>query len=236
MNVPVVRRHNTGFKKPFAWSYSKVKNFENCPRRHHEVDILKRFKDGGEALDYGMAVHKALAARIQNNIPLPAKMARYEYWVRNTVDIPGVKHVEQQYAIGAQFQPVSWFGPEAWYRGIGDVVVLNGDVAMIIDWKTGKMENSVDSVQLALMAQCVFSTYPEVKVVVSRYVFLKEDTNIDEMFTRQDMVKFWPTMLKRIEPLEAAYHTGQYPPKRGFLCAKYCPVTTCEFNGRALTE
>lgn len=234
MSGPTIRKHNTGFRKPFSWSYSKLKNFNMCPHRHQQVDLLKAFKDGGAALDFGMAVHKAFHMRLRDKTPFPPAMTQYEYWARWVEEIPGTMHVEQQYAIGTQFQPVSWFGEAAWYRGIGDVVVLNGDVAMVIDWKTGKMDNAVDSVQLALMAQCIFSTYPEVKVVGSKFVFLKENADAEETFTRKDMVKFWPAMLKRIAPLEAAYQSGDYPPKPGHLCARWCPVTSCKYNGKGV--
>ena len=43
-----------------AHSYSGIKDYEGCPRRYHEVKILKKFKSKDtEATMYGTAVHKA---------------------------------------------------------------------------------------------------------------------------------------------------------------------------------
>jgi spore coat polysaccharide biosynthesis protein SpsF (cytidylyltransferase family) len=45
--------------KPFAWSYSKLKNYEVCPKRHWHVDVKKDFKEAeSEALKQGNLVHK----------------------------------------------------------------------------------------------------------------------------------------------------------------------------------
>jgi len=57
-------RYKPAGPKPFAWSYSKLKNFEVCPKRHYNVDVIKSFKEEeGEALVWGNMVHKALADR-----------------------------------------------------------------------------------------------------------------------------------------------------------------------------
>ena len=56
--------------KPFAWSYSRLKNFESCPKRHWHLDIQKDIKEEeGEALLWGNVVHKALADRVQFREP-----------------------------------------------------------------------------------------------------------------------------------------------------------------------
>ena len=69
-------------KKAFAWSYSRMKNFAVCPKRHYEIDIAKNYKDdSAEALLWGNAVHEALAERCgPKRTPLPEGMAPYEPW------------------------------------------------------------------------------------------------------------------------------------------------------------
>jgi hypothetical protein len=77
MQVTTVRNK----PKSFAWSYSKLKNFETCPKRHWHLDIQRDIKEPeGEALLWGNAVHKALAERVEKNTPLPKTMAEYEKW------------------------------------------------------------------------------------------------------------------------------------------------------------
>lgn len=218
--------------KPFAWSYSRLKNFETCPKRHWHIDINKDVKEEeGEQLLWGNAVHKALANRIGKNEPLPKGMEKYEKWA-NRIAAPNPQAtilVEQQLAINEAFGKTGWFDRDAWYRGIGDVIKIVGPVALIADWKTGKILE--DSQQLALMAACVFAHYPEVIKVRSLFVWLKDDAETVEDFHRNDMAQMWRNVWPRIEALKHAHATTTYPAKPGGLCKRYCPVAACPHNG-----
>ena len=97
--------------KAFSWSYSRLKNFESCPKRHWHLDIKKDIKEEeGEALLWGNAVHKALADRVAHGSPLPKPMAEYEKWAERIMT--GSNHtvlVEQKLAITKDFSATSWF-------------------------------------------------------------------------------------------------------------------------------
>ena len=216
--------------KEWAWSYSRLKNFETCPKRHYEVDILKSFQDGGEGLAEGNAAHKALADACLGKSELPSQYSRWQTWVDRVKAGPGKLYVEQKYAITRQFAPCGYFDRDVWYRGIGDVVRIDGPVALVLDWKTGKILE--DSVQLMLMAQCLFSHFPQLQRVRSEFVWLKEDCTTPEVFTRQEVADQWVQLLPRAGRLEEASKTLTYPPKPGRLCKRYCPVTSCPFHGK----
>jgi hypothetical protein len=216
--------------KPFAWSYSKLKNFESCPKRHWHVDVQRDIKEEeGEALLWGNVVHKALADRVAKGVPLPKQMADYEKWPARILTGDGKIFVEQKLAITKDFAATSWFGDTAWYRGIGDVIKIVGPVALIVDYKTGKILE--DGSQLALMAACVFAHHPDVQKVRSEFVWLKEDATTRAHFSRDDMAKVWRELWPRIEALEHAHNTITYPPKPGALCKRWCPVTVCPHHG-----
>jgi len=224
--------------KPFAWSYSRLKNFEVCPSRYHHVDVLKDFKeDEGEALQWGNAVHKALADRISKGTPLPKGMGHYEKWAAQVGAPPGKILVEQQLAIDKDFGPTKWFASDAkrsgqeepWYRGIGDVVKIADSVALVVDWKTGKILD--DSQQLALMAACIFAHFPSVIKVRSEFIWLKEDARTRGDFHRNEMAAMWKSIWPRIEALKHAHDTNVFPVKPGYLCKRWCPVTSCPHNG-----
>lgn len=217
--------------KEWSWSYSKLKNFEVCPKRNYEVDIAKTYQDsGGEALTWGNAVHDALAKALKNNTPLPTEMAAYEYWVDRVRRGTGELLVEQKYAITRDFQKTEYFAKNVWYRGIGDVVRLNTNVALVLDWKTGKVLE--DSVQLMLMAQCLFSHFPALTHVRSSFVWLKDDCETPELLTRQEVADQWIGLLDRVNGMERAHKEMNFPPKPGRLCRSYCPVTSCPFHGK----
>lgn len=234
----VTTRH--GGPKPFAWSYSRLKNFESCPKRSWHIDVLpkghaqKVVEPEGEQLLWGNAVHKAFANRLSASTPFPKGMERYETWASKILagygENPAVRIlVEQQLAISKDFGPVPWFDSAAWFRGIGDVIKIVRRVALVVDWKTGKIIE--DSQQLALMAACVFAHHPEVQKVRSEFAWLKEDATTRADFDRNEMADMWRHLWPRIEALKDAYENTNYPPKPGALCKRWCPVTQCPHNG-----
>jgi hypothetical protein len=220
-----------GKPKPFSWSYSKLKNYESCPKRYFHVDVEKTVKEEeSEQLAYGNAIHKALAEAISGKAPLPKHFGHVQGWVdKVTGGVTGKILVEQQLAIRQDFSPTEWFGRDAWYRGIADVIKVVGPVAIVLDWKTGKILE--DGVQLALMAQCVFSHHPEIQKIRTEFVWLKEDATTRADFAREDMVNVWNGVLPRVQTLEAAHKGANFPPKPGYLCRKWCPVTQCPHHG-----
>lgn len=224
--------------KSFAWSFSKIKNFETCPKRHYEVDIARNYRDeDSDELIWGNKVHKALALACQGKQALPEDMASFQPWVDKVKATAGVLKVEQKYAITKGLLKTSWFGDNAWYRGIGDIVQLNPPVAFIRDWKTGKPKPD-DKTQLMLMAACVFAHFNDIQAVVSQYVWLKEDPGDVDLsstvrrYDRRDMPRHWLDVLPRVEAYEKAIREQSFPPMPGGLCKRYCPVTSCPYHGK----
>lgn len=228
-----------GRTKEWSWSYSKLKNFDGCPKRMYEVDILRKYIEEvkpGSPLDWGNRVHKALAETLANGTPLPVEMRDYQGWIDRVTAGAGKLLVEQKYAITRAFAPTTYFAHDAWYRGIGDVVRIDEpsprgfQLAFVMDWKTGKALD--DPVQLMLMAQCIFSHFPTVTHVRAEYVWLKDGSTTPDLFTREDVAKRWVTLLPRVQEMELAAKTDNYPPKPSGLCKSYCPVISCPYHGK----
>lgn len=214
-----------------SWSYSKVKNFETCPKRYLEVDVLKKFKEDTTQLREGNVTHDMLAkAVLSGDVPPDPQYAGLQKWVDEVRNAPGELLTEQKYAIDRQFQPCEYFAPSAWYRGIGDVVRVDGPVADVTDWKTGKPKD--DPGQLTLMAILVFAFHPEVQRIRTRFVWLQFDDTTDMWFSRRQIPEMWATILPRVERLKTAHEQNLFNPKPGFLCRRYCPVTTCPHHGK----
>lgn len=217
--------------KEWSWSYSKLKNFRVCPKRMYEVDILKHFvepvvPDG--PLDWGNRVHDAFATALKNGTDLPPEFAQYKYWIDRVRRGSGQLLVEQKYAITRDFRKTTYFANDVWYRGIGDVVRLDGTCALVLDWKTGKILE--DSVQLMLMAQCLFSHYPALTHVRSSFVWLKDDCETPELLTRAEVASQWVGLLEEVQGMEEAAKAMDYPPKPNNFCKSYCPVNSCPFH------
>jgi|SRR5579859_3678619 len=222
--------------KPFSWSYSRLKNFETCPKRHYHYDVAKDVKEpDSEQLFEGNTLHKQAADYLSNGKELPSGRKVLKSWCDRILAgcqaLNAKLLVEQKLAITSDFGACPWFGDQAWFRAIGDVVAVSGDgsVGLIVDWKTGKILE--DSCQLALAAACVFAHYPSVQRVRSEFVWLAHDANTPEVFTRQGIVDMWRSVWPRIAELKRAYETQSYPAKPGRLCRKWCAVEKCPHHG-----
>ena len=234
--MAIVTQTRTGAPriKPFAWSYSRLKNFEVCPKRHYEIDLAKNVKEPeGEQLVWGNHVHKCFAKRCGEGAPLPADFPpHYELWARRVIGPPGggTIYVEESLALNENFTPTGNFADDVWLRVKCDFYRLAGDVCLTVDWKTGKILE--DSVQLALTAACLFAKHPELRAVRASYVWLKEDCESSENFMREDMPTVWRNLWPRIEAMKSAHQFLNYPPNPSGMCMKWCAVKSCPHNGK----
>jgi hypothetical protein len=216
--------------KPFTWSYSRLKNFETCPKRNWHMDIAKDVKeDESDALLWGNEAHAILAKRLSKKVPLPPGFGGYEKWCRRIESIGGELYVEQKLGLTRAFGPSGYFDRGIWFRSIADAMVLKGAVAYAGDWKTGKVLN--DSVQNVLVAACVFAHRPEIRAVHTEFIWLKDDTTTPQVIHRGDMPAFWATMLPRVAALERAHNLTEYPATPNRLCRRWCAVTSCPHHG-----
>lgn len=226
-------RHSS---KAFSWSWSKLSAYETCPHQYYRMSVKKDVKgEETEALKEGNAVHEALAKVVEGH-ELPSKYRHLEVWVdrlrlRPEQQAPSELYLaECKMAIREDFSLCGYFDKDVWYRGVADLIKIVGRVALVVDYKTGKIKE--DGTQLALMAQCVFSKYPDIERIRSEFVWLKEDATTRADFTRDDMPKIWAKLLPRVDRLKVAHETNTFPPKQGGLCNKWCLVKDCAFNGR----
>lgn len=222
--------------KPYTWSYSKLKAFETCPKRHWHVDIAKDVKEEQSSqLVEGNEIHEALDARLgRRKVPLPMGLAYLEPWCEKIERGAegGRLETEVKTAFTRDFGATGYFARDVWFRGKIDVLVVKGPIAFVVDWKTGKVVP--DSPQLLLMAQSVFSMFPEVQAVRTEFIWTaaNESTRMD--VSRADMAAFWSDMLPRVERMEQAWRTTTYQAKPGGLCRRWCPVDTCPHHGAGL--
>ena len=89
-----------------------------------------------------------------------------------------------------------------------------------------------DTKQLALMAACVFTHFPEVKVVKSGLLFVVSDEFVKADYKAETGFNIFSELDGVLIARETAYETGVFNPKRNFSCKAWCPVLTCAHNGR----
>lgn len=224
--------------KPFTWSWSKLKNYRTCPKRHYELDIAKTIKEEpSEQILWGNTFHDSMAKYIDKGVALPPTMVRYKAWPDNFIKLKNSGYatvlVEQKLAMDKEFQATAYFDNHTWFRSVSDVLALipAHRAAISVDWKTGGKINP-EFEQLALSAQTVFAHHPEIDRVESIYMWAGHDVTTRETYTRDKMLETWSHILPEVRQMEEAARNMDYPPKPSGLCKHYCPVVSCPYHGK----
>lgn len=216
-----------------SWSHSALTNFENCPKKFYHLRVAKDVTDTpGDAALWGQRVHTFLENRIRDGAELPPELQEYEDIVQRVMPASDDVQVlvEQQLSITRAFQPCEWMAEDVWCRGIVDFGLLRPGKAVLLDWKTGKRK--VDNDQLQLFALLGFAHYPEVDFISTGFIWLKEGKIDVKHFRRDEIHELWQTFLPRVSRMERAYAKDAWPVKPSGLCRAWCPVFSCQYNGR----
>jgi PD-(D/E)XK nuclease superfamily len=225
--------------KNFSWSYSRLKAFEDCPRRYHETQVKKAWpEEKSEMLEFGDAVHDAMATALRTGEPLPTKFKIYQRWIDSLLETEGELLIENdcQWAITRDFKPTAWFAKDVWLRCIADAVKLDyrnnpKPAALVVDWKAGKSANG-DPIQLTLTSLMMFIQFPQIRSVRADFVWLQENDRTQQSLYRHEAADAWADLMPRVEKLQQATNANYFPPKPNRFCRSWCPVKSCEYHGR----
>jgi hypothetical protein len=213
-----------------AWSYSSLKTFQQCPKKYYHLKVAKDIKDdGSEATIYGQEIHKAAEDFVKDGTPIPEKFAFIKPVVEALNRIEGEKHTEIQLGVtnnGGKLAPCGFFDKGVWYRGIADLLIINGDEGFLVDYKSSKNAKYADLKQLDLLAAAVFLHYPEVTKLKSALLFVVSNEFVNKEHNSQHKLAYFEHVRYDLERLETAMKTGVWNAVSGPLCG-WCPVKTC---------
>lgn len=219
-------------------SFSAIKLFEQCPQRFYQEKVAKKFPyKQSEPAKRGDIIHKEFESFIRDGTPLTvpnpankeAGLAKpFEAWVQGIAKRPGIKHVEHKMAIDWQLNKVGYKrGKNIWIRGQFDLLVENGDKALMFDYKTGKSKYA-DTGQLELMSLLTFIHFPKINLIHAALLFIDEDKVIKQSYSRDKMDEYKEKWLNRSIPIVQALTTRKFAMKQSGLCA-YCPCIDCPY-------
>jgi RecB family exonuclease len=209
-----------------ALSYSRLSVFEQCEARFDYQYVSKRVKDqSNPASEYGDRVHKTLEAyalgQTVEGIEAEQTLERWGKLVDRLVGRDGEKYFEHQMAVNKALRPVDWFATDVWIRGIADVLVVDGDTAYCLDWKTGKVKEN--PTQLQLFAAMVMWHFPQVTKVQTSFVWLAHDQMTSARYERRFLGALWDALRPRFERVQETVDLGVFKTKPGGLCP-WCPA------------
>jgi len=215
----------------YTWSYSSISLFQQCPRKYHRMRVVKDIIEGPqEHLIYGTAVHAAAEEYIRDGTPIPAKYGFIQEYLDPLKELPGVKLCEHEMGLTKDMKPCGFRDKDVWFRGIADLLVINGDKARIIDYKTSKSSRYADKKQLELLSLLTFKHFPQVKSIKAGLLFLVIKDLVRAEFTEDQQTEAWGKWIPETNQLESAMITDVWNPRPNFTCRGWCPVTDCEHN------
>ena len=225
----------------FTWSYSKLKNYETCPRRYKAIDVDKSIEQPrSDALDKGDELHDAMKKRVQGSTPLPPHLIYMEQWAEKLTRVLHpfqIIQCELKMSNARDGRPTGYFDKSTWFRSKIDYFRLmpdgaNNDYGHVVDYKTGKPPRIWDGTQLMLNAWQIFQSYKTVAKCRVDYLWTEYNDTSHEVYKRDDIDGQIAELMPRVEAMEVAHKTDNFPPKPGGLCFEYCDVITCEHHGK----
>jgi hypothetical protein len=210
-----------------AWSYSSIKMFDQCAKKYYHLRIAKDIQDtsGPEAV-YGTEVHAAAEAFVKHGVPIPPKYNIIKPVAEKLASFPGDKHCELKLGVkytDGGYAPCDFFAKDVWYRGIADLLIVDGPKARLIDYKTGKNARYADIKQLDLMAGAVFVHFPEVEKIKAGLAYVVSNEFPTKDYCRDEGPDPLSVFADQLARLDAAMENDVWNANPGPLCG-WCPV------------
>lgn len=217
----------------YSWSYSSLDMFKQCPHKYYRLKIAKDIVEPeSEPMRYGKEIHKAAEDYFLKDIPIPEKFAFMRELLEPLSNIKGQRLCEHRMGLTANLEPCEFFDKDVWWRGIPDLLIINGDKAHLIDYKTGKSSKYADLKQLDLLALAIFKHFPEVKTIKAGLLFVVAKDFVKSRYEKDTHEKTWVRWLEDTKKLEKAIELQVWNPKPNFTCNSWCPVKDCYHNGK----
>lgn len=204
-----------------AISYSKLKLYNQCPRRHSYKYIHKLPEPettNRTAADRGTLLHEAAEAYIKGETnDLPFELMKWEQVLLKLREDKVLTEVTL--LLDADWQPTK--DPDkAYIKAIIDTLQLGAFEAEVSDWKTGSPRDY--SGQLEFYSAVVLATYQNIPQVRTRIRYIdKRKSEPGATHYRKDL----PTLRKKIESSISRMEDDKIrAPNPSHLCA-FCPYS-----------
>ena len=215
------------------WSYSRIKAFEQCPKQFYHMKVVKDYEDRvTDAMLYGTSFHTAAEEYVRAGTPMPERFDYAVSAINSLMDKEGDKLCEYKLGLDEELEPCTFSDKDVWFRGIADLIIVDDDLAWVVDYKTGKSARYADTGQLELMALAVFKHFPEVNNVRAGLLFVVSKDLIKSSYTRDQESTLWDKWLTSFNRMEEAYTNDYWNAKPSGLCRRHCAVVECAYNGR----
>ena len=217
--------------KALTWSYSSLALYQQCPKKYYHLKVAKDIKEEpGEAMTFGNEIHKIAHEYVEQDKPIPQKYSNIEPALKSLKDMEGKKLCENKLGLTIDFKPCGFFDKNVWWRGVADIIIVQGDTILTVDYKTGTKSKYADLKQLEILALALFKHYPEVKRVKAGLLFLFADDFVKTVYSADSQAELWTGWISDVGQLETSVINNVWNAKPNFTCRGWCPVHSCDHN------
>lgn len=217
-----------------AWSYSSLKEFEQCSLRTKFGKIDKIPTPSHPAAERGTQIHDSAECWIRGELDaLPDALSRFEDgfdYLRAGFDA-GTVMVEDPWAFTLEWDLVEWNHPDCWVRMKLDAYVSEDpSSAVVIDFKTGRKDGNelAHSTQAQIYAIGAFMRDPDLDFVKTEFWYLDKGGKLEKEYTRERAMMFVPKWIERGVAMTSC--TDFHPTPSKFNC-KWCSyIDQCEWG------
>jgi CRISPR/Cas system-associated exonuclease Cas4 (RecB family) len=150
-------------------SYSAIKMYEQCPAKYKFSRIDKIPEPTGPAAERGKLIHAEIEAVLKGQLELVCDeliylLPKLDEWRQKNAQS------ELEFAVDSNWDPVDFSDSNAMFRGVIDLYIEQGNVALILDFKTGKERDYAD--QVRAYATAILATKPHIHQVTPMIEFI----------------------------------------------------------------
>jgi len=226
--------------KPLPWSFSSLDTFASCPKRYFEQYIAKSVKEQPTPeMAHGTWVHSQFEKYVESEgtAKLDPTLKVHEPYLQKLTTSYGKKFTELKWGLSRRLEPVNFYSPDVWARGIIDYqrwyATKEPDGRMkeslkLVDYKTGKRHTK--DKQLKLFALYGFQTGAQ--LVDTEYYWTQDPSNpTRRVYSIAERDELWGSFLPDLRQYSESFKTNTWQARPNGLCNGWCPVTTCRHWG-----
>jgi len=171
------------------WSYSRRMTWEECPKQYwwHYVEKVPGSRPPSTAANRGHDLH-ALAERyligeLKIYPPEFQRISAHMMALKSKKARP-----EQKLAVTAAWEPCEYDAPEAYMRGIIDVIYEEDNAVHIQDWKSGQVYPE-HSIQMEDYVAIASAHYPTATSYITRLLYIDQGLVTKPKITAPERLK-----------------------------------------------
>lgn len=196
-----------------ALSPSGLKLFNTCPRKWADSYIDGNRPPAGPAAKRGTQIHTQVEHLFKRPQFYPSVSLALQPWNKFFETLYSMENVvaEGEVAVDSNWEPVPFSHEDAYFRGVIDLRIFEGDTCSILDWKTGKVYPDHE-----FQAECYVALSPEYPKYEALMVYLDHPHKVQQWdYTPEDRAALIESLQEGVEKVRSATEYPATPSQDG---------------------